>query len=254
MKSRMATVGLPILGGLVLFGAWWGGAELFDVATLLVPTPPQVLDAFLLLPGYMLQQTWVTLLEVLLGFGLSIAVGLLIGLALAGSRVLKQMFYPLLVGLNAIPKLAFASLFLVWFGFDKTPKIVMVLLLCFFPIVLSTAYGLTSTPVEYVDYARSLGTPRWRVFAKVRFPYALPQIFVGLKVAITLAVIGATVGELLGGSNGLGYVIQSSGANSNTALSFAAIILLAVMGAVLFLAVAAVERVAIPWAHEVTAG
>lgn len=251
-QSRLATVGLSVLGAVVALAVWWGSVEVFHVRSLFVPSPPEVVEEFLELPGYLMKQVWVTLTEVVVGFALAIVVGVALGVTLASSRVLKQMFYPLLVGLNSVPKLAFGTLFILWMGFGATPKIVMALVLCFFQIVISTAYGLTSTPVEFVDYARSLGTPRWRVFVKVRFPYAMPQVFVGLKSAITLAVTGAAVGELLGSSDGLGFIIVSAGATSNTALAFVGIILLALMGAVLFLAVAAVERVALPWAREIS--
>lgn len=251
LPSGLVTVGLPVLGVLVLIGGWWLGVLVTDPPTVIAPAPPDVVASFLRLPRYMLDQTWITLVETLGGFGLSVVAGVLIGLGIASSRVLERMFYPLLVGLNAVPKLAIAPLLVVWMGFGLEPKVVMVLLLCFFPIVISTAYGLTSTPVELIEYARSLDTPRWRIFAKVRFPYALPQIFVGLKVAITLAVIGAVIGEFVGGDGGLGFVIQSAGANGDTPLAFVAIFLLAIIGIVLFYLIAGVERLILPWAREI---
>jgi len=250
-SSRLGTVGLPVLGVIVMIGAWWGTVAIFDTPVFLVPAPPDVVEAFLRLPEYMLEQTWLTLVETLVGVALSVVAGVLIGLAIASSRVLEQMFYPLLVGLNAVPKLAIAPLLVVWMGFGLQPKVMMVLLLCFFPIVISTAFGLTSTPTELVEYARSLDTPRWRIFAKVRFPYALPQMFVGLKVAITLAVIGAVIGEFVGGDGGLGFVIQSAGATGDTPLAFAAIGLLAAIGVVLFYIIVGLERMLLPWAREV---
>jgi NitT/TauT family transport system permease protein len=249
---QVAGYALPALGVAVAVAAWWLAVDVFNVKRVLVPAPLDVVAAFRRLQGYMLQQTWVTLTETLIGFTLAIAVSVLIAVGIASFRVIERMFYPLLVALNAVPKLALAPLFVMWMGFEQRPKIVMVLLLCFFPIVISTTYGLTSTPVELVDYARSLGTPRWRIFVKVRLPQALPQVFVGLKVASTLAVIGAVIGEFVGGDKGLGFVIQSAGANADTPVAFAAIVLLGAMGVLLFYAVAGVERLMLPWARETT--
>lgn len=252
-RRTLSTTVLPVLGAGLALAAWWSATELFDIQTILVPKPPEVYAAFRRLQGYLLDMSRVTLTETLVGFAIAVALGLLIAIVLATSRIAERMFYPLLVGLNAVPKLAVAPLFVVWLGIDMKPKITMVVLLCFFPIVISTAAGLTSTPAELVEYARSLDTPRWRIFLKVRFPYALPQVFVGLKVAITLAVIGAVVGELVGGDKGLGFVIQSAGSTSDTPLAFAAIILLGIMGVALFYLLAGLERLAVPWARETTA-
>jgi NitT/TauT family transport system permease protein len=133
-------------------------------------------------------------------------------------------------------------------GFGAGPKIAMVVLICFFPIVISTATGLKSTPVEFVDLARSLSASQLQQFVKVRFPAALPYVFVGLKVAITLAVIGSVVGEFVGATEGLGYVIVASGQNANTSLAFAAIVLLSLLSIVLFYALVLAERLLVPWA------
>jgi NitT/TauT family transport system permease protein len=126
----------------------------------------------------------------------------------------------------------------------------MVVLICFFPIVISTATGLKSTPVEFVDLVRSLAASPFQQFVKVRFPAALPFVFVGLKVAISLAVIGAVVGEFVGATKGLGYVIVASGQNANTSLAFAAIVLLSLMSIVLFYALVIAERLLVPWAGQ----
>jgi NitT/TauT family transport system permease protein len=126
----------------------------------------------------------------------------------------------------------------------------MVVLICFFPIVISTATGLKSTPPEFVDLARSLAASQLQQFVKVRFPASLPYVFVGLKVAITLAVIGSVVGEFVGATEGLGYVIVASGQNANTSLAFAAIVLLSLLSIVLFYALVLAERLLVPWAGQ----
>jgi NitT/TauT family transport system permease protein len=162
------------------------------------------------------------------------------------------MASPWLVAFNAIPKVAFAPLLIIWLDLPTKPRIAMVVLICFFPIVLATVTGLTKTPAELVELGRSLDASRWQTFVKIRFPYALPQIFVGLKVAMPLAVIGAVIGEFAGGRLGLGQVIAQAGGAGNTALAFAAITVLAVMSIVLFYALVLLERLLLPWVRATT--
>lgn len=245
-----AAVGLPVLGTVGTVVLWWLVVVAFEVESYLVPTPGQVTSAFTRMPGYLLDNARVTLVETLAGFALTVAGGLVLGGLLAASRLLEQALYPVLVALNAVPKLAFAPLLVVWMGFGHAPKIVMVVLMCFFPVVLATVAGLTSTPKDLVELARSLSASRRQTFVKVRLRAALPQIFVGLKTAMPLAVIGALVGELFGASEGLGYVIQNAG--GDTALAFAAIALLAVMSIVLFYVLVVAERLLLPWVRETT--
>ncbi len=242
---------LPTLTIVALVGLWWLATIVFGWKPFLVPTPKDVWNELIrqrhLLPGHL--ET--TLLETLEGFGLSIAVGVPVAVAIAYSRLLEATIYPALVALNAIPKIAIAPLLVIWMGFGAGPKIAMVVLICFFPIVISTATGLKSTPAEFVDLARSLSASPLQQFVKVRFPASLPFVFVGLKVAIALAVIGAVVGEFVGATNGLGYVIVASGQNANTSLAFAAIVLLSLLSIVLFYALVLAERLLVPWAAEV---
>jgi NitT/TauT family transport system permease protein len=135
-------------------------------------------------------------------------------------------------------------------GFGQWPKVVMVLLMCFFPIVISTAQGMKSTPTELVELMRSLNASRAQEFFKLRLRYAMPQIFTGFKVAISLAVIGSVIAEFVGATKGLGYVIQQSGASADTTLAFAAITLLSIMSIVLFYGLVLLEHLLLPWAQE----
>jgi NitT/TauT family transport system permease protein len=249
-SRRWQAVGLPILGLACGIALWWLTVLVFDIQPFLLPTPGAVAQAFAQEPVILLEGTWITFQETVVGFLIAVVAGLAIGLAMASSRVVEQMLSSILVAFNAIPKLALAPLFVVWFGFDLTPKIVMVVVLCFFPIVLAVATGLKSTPAELAELARSLDASHWQMFRKVRFPAALGQIFVGLKVAMPLAVIGAVVGEFLGGTGGLGYVINSFSGVGDVAVSFAAIVLLAVISLVLFYAIVGVERLMVPWTRD----
>jgi NitT/TauT family transport system permease protein len=248
--SPVVALALPVLGAAATVGLWWLTMIVFGVESYLAPTPPEVVAAFARLPGYLLGHAWTTFAETVLGFGITVGLGLLVGAVLAASRTVERAFMPTLVALNAVPKLAFAPLLVVWMGFGRGPKVVMVIMICFFPVVLSVATGLTRTPADLAELARSLTASRWQAFAHVRLPAALPQIFVGLKVAMPLAVIGALVGELSGATAGLGFVIQNAG--PDTATAFAAIVLLAVLSVGLFYAIVAVERLLLPWVRETT--
>lgn len=243
---------LPLLGVLALLGLWWLGKVVFKVPSFLLPSPGEVLASFNRLRSYLLENGRITLVETLVGFGLAVALGLLIGALIASSRLLERMFYPWLVALNAVPKVAVAPLFVVWIGFGTAPKVLMVIVLCFFPIVISAAAGLMSMPRELGELAQSLDASWLQTFIKMRFPNALPQIFVGLKVAIPLAVVGAVIGEFAGSDAGLGFVIVQSGGVGDTPQAFAAIAMLALMGIVLFYALVSIERLLLPWVTETT--
>jgi NitT/TauT family transport system permease protein len=249
--GRLASYLLPALGVLAALALWWLATIVFDIKEFLLPSPGDVLAAFTAHPTYLLGQTWVTMLESVQGFGLSIVVGIPIALLIAGSAILERTIYPLLLALNSVPKIAIAPLLVIWMGFGPAPKVFLAFLVCFFPVVLSTASGLRSTPAELVELLRSLDCTRRQEFFKLRFQYALPQIFVGLKVAISLAVIGAVVAEFSPGADaGLGFVIVTSGGSADTALAFAAMVLLGVLSIALFYALVYVERRLLPWAEE----
>ncbi|GAA3335293.1 hypothetical protein GCM10020358_02980 [Amorphoplanes nipponensis] len=162
------------------------------------------------------------------------------------------MFSPLLVAFNAVPKVALAPLVLIWFGYGRTPILAMAFMVCFFPIVLSTATGLTSTPADLAELVRSMDASRMQTFARVRLPAALPQIFVGLKVAMPLAVIGVVVGEMQYGESGLGTIIVQTSGQGDTATAFAAITLLALISIVLYYLLVVGERLALPWVRATT--
>lgn len=243
---------LPVLGLLAIIGIWWLATIVFSIEPFLVPSPADVVASFAELPGYLLEQGLVTLAEAVGGFLLSIVAGVPIALLIVRSKILERMFYPLLVAMNAVPKIAIAPILVVWFGFGPAPKLVLVVLVCVFPVVISTATGLRSTPRELVELFRSLESSPRQELVKLRFPHALPQIFVGLKVSISLAVIGAVIAEFVGADAGLGYVIVQSGGSADTSLAFAAMSLLAIMSIGLFYGLAYLERKVLPWAEHHT--
>ena len=251
--SRVGSVALRVLlptatfAGLV--GLWWLATIVFDWPSYIVPTPLEVAQVIVDRWSFLGNNFRTTLGEALLGFALAI------GIAIRRRRDhvlegLELTIYPALVALNAVPKIAIAPLLVIWMGFGLGPKVVMVILICFFPIVISTATGLRSTPAELVELSRSLPSSALQEFVRFRFPWSLPYVFVGLKVAITLAVIGAVVGEFVGATKGLGYVIVASGQNADTTLAFAAVVLLSIMSILLFYGIALVQRVLVPWSEE----
>lgn len=240
----------PLATFVVLILLWDLATRVFDWEPWLVPPPGDVADALWEYRDLLPEHTWVTLRESLAGFLLAIAIGIPVGSLIAYSRVMELTVYPLLLGLNAVPKIAIAPILILWMGFGPGPKILVSFLLCVFPIVIATATGLKQTPAELVDLARSLCASEWQTFRRFRFPSALPEIFIGLKVAISLAVIGAVIGEFVGASEGLGWVIVNSGANVNTSLAFAAMVILAVVSVVLFYAIELLERLVVPWARH----
>lgn len=245
-RRLVLAAGPPVAGAAGVVVLWWAATWLGDIEVYLLPSPPDVVSAFLAVPSYLVHQTLITLAEVLEGFAASAVVGIGIGIGIAAFRPVERTIYPLLTGVNAVPKLAIAPLLVIWLGFGELSKVVMVFLICFFPIVMSTATGLMSTPPELLELAHALDAPRFRTFARIRFPGALREIFVGLKVAITLAVIGAVISEFVGAGAGLGFVIQQASGSANTPLAFASLALLALLSIVLFYLLTGLERV-LPW-------
>ncbi|GAA3294927.1 MULTISPECIES: ABC transporter permease [Dactylosporangium] len=250
---RWTAVALPLLGAVVAVGLWWGATALFGIRSFFLPSPPDVVAAFREQPEYLLKEAWATLEMTGLGFLIALAAGLLMAMLLTMSRAVERATLPLLVALNSIPKVALAPLLIVWLGYGPGPKLVMIVLISFFPILVAAAAGLSSTPADLGELAKSLSASWWQAYLKVRLPWALPQVFVGLKLGISLAVIGAVVAEISSPNGGLGSVVVLSGASLDTPLAFAAITLLAILSIVLFYLVVGLERLLLPWARAITA-
>jgi NitT/TauT family transport system permease protein len=246
---------LALLGSVAL---WEAAVGILRVPEYLLPAPSGVFAAFAAEWPYLLVHTGVTLYEILWGFLLAIAVGLPLAVLIVYSPIFERSVYPLLVASQSIPKIAIAPLLIFWAGLGVFPKILVAFLIAFFPIVIDAVVGLRSVEPEMLHLARSMGASGAKVFLKIRLPSALPNIFAGLKVAVTLAVVGAIVGEFIQADRGLGYALLQANAMLNTRLSFAAILILAAIGVLLFVAVDWVERWLIPWhasrRSEVAAG
>jgi NitT/TauT family transport system permease protein len=243
----------PLVGLAVTAAAWWIAVSALHVHAFLLPPPAEVVRAFTQRPAYLMDQTGVTATESGLGFLIAAGIGLVIGAMLAASTLLTRTFLPLLVAGNAAPKVALLPLLTAWLGFGLAPKLVMVVLLAVFPMILATAAGLSSTPSDLVELGESLTATRWKSFRLLRFPHALAQIFVGAKIAMPLAVVGAVIGELGNSSEGLGYVLALGAGGGDVPLAFACFVLCALLGIVLYYAVVAIEWLVVPWARPANA-
>lgn len=237
----------PALLLLLLGFGWWAvtAAEVFPAY--LVPTPGDVANELVEEREMLARHTWVTTYETVVGFLLAAAIGLLAAVLIVYSPTLEKALYPLILFAQVIPKIAIAPILVVWFGFGPMPKVILAVLIAFFPIVVSGVAGLRSTDPELLDLSATMGASRWKTFRKIRFPNALPHLLSGLKVAVTLAVVGAVVGEFVGADEGLGYVLLLASGNLNSSLLFADLILMSALGVVLFVVVEVAEKLLIPW-------
>jgi NitT/TauT family transport system permease protein len=247
MPRLVTQVAYPLAGVLLILAIWVLVCWLGNLPTVLLPTPDKVLYAFINRFGLLMTEGWVTLKETLYGFVLAVALGIPMAVALANSRPLNLTFYPLLIGLQSVPKVAVAPIILVWLGTGIESKLAIVWLVAFFPIIVDTTAGLRSTPRELLELAHGLCATPMQVFVKVQFPAALPFVITGAKVAITLAVIGAVIGEFIGSSEGLGYLLLSATSQLDTPLAFAALFALSFMGVFVYLLVELAEWLAAPW-------
>jgi NitT/TauT family transport system permease protein len=233
------------LAGVLL--AWEAATRAFRIPRFIMPAPSAILAEGWEWRYRFIGHAWVTLYETLGGFALSMLVGVPLAILIVYSPTLKSALYPLIVLAQSVPKIAIAPVLLLILGHGEIPKVIVAFLVAFFPVVVDTATGLAATPPELLDLSRSYRASAFKTFLKVRLPMAMPFVFAGAKVAITLSVIGAVVGEFVGSDRGLGYLILSATSYWKTELAFSSMILLSVMAIVLFGAVALVERLVCPW-------
>lgn len=245
-RARLSAIFYPILILVAVLAVWEAGTRLFGVPAFLLPPPSAIAVSLVQHWPLVLQYSGATAVEVVLGYALSIAVGVPLALAIFLWPPFARSIYPLLVSSQAMPKVAIAPLFIVWFGFGLLPKVLIAFLIAFFPIVIDTAVGLGSIEPEKIYLARSMGFGPAATFFKIRLPNALPSIFGGLKIAITLAVVGAVVGEFVGGDKGLGYLLMVANGSMDTPLLFAGLFGLTVLGVGFYLLVEVAECLAIP--------
>jgi NitT/TauT family transport system permease protein len=236
-----------VLTFVVLLLIWEVAARGLGMPAYLLPPPSRVYTAFSQRWAPVMSNAWVTTQVILIGYAISVVVSVPLALLFAFSRLLQNTVYPLIVLFQIVPKIALAPLFIIWFGLGMMPKLLMVFLLSFFPIIVSSISGFRSISPEIMDFTRSTGAGPWKVFRKVRLPAALPSIFIGLKVASVLAPTAAIVAEFVASDRGLGFLILQFNGDLDTAMTFATIIVLSAVGITLYYAVEMLERLLIPW-------
>jgi NitT/TauT family transport system permease protein len=245
---------VPLATFAAIVAAWQLVVWLFRVPTFLLPGPIEVWNVAVAFGGNWTRHIGTTVRGTLAGFGLAIVVGISLAVVIVHSQALSRILTPVIVLAQIVPKIAFAPLILIWFGIGPTAIVVVTFLVAFFPVVVNSSLGLAEVDPDLMDLMRILRLSRWRILWTIRFPAALPHIFSGLKVASTLAVIGAIIGEFVGSNSGLGYLVIIANNNMNTPLALASIVVISVFGLLLYGTISALEMMSMPWKPvEITA-
>jgi putative hydroxymethylpyrimidine transport system permease protein len=248
LAPALIVIGLIALWQLA--SEWDVLANLLNIQDFLVPSPSQIAQSLWEERSLLADEAWVTLREVVFGFGLAVVIGLGFAVLLHLSETLRRAIYPLLVASQTVPVIAIAPILVVWFGFGIGPKLAIIALVCFFPITVNALDGLRSVDPDQLKMMRTLDAGRWQLLRRVEAPSALPFAFSGAKIAVAVAVIGAVFGEWAGSDSGLGHLMLQASAQLRTPLLFAAIAVLSAMAICLFGLLAFAERRLIPWSNS----
>ena len=232
---------------IIIFAAWEIAVRALSIPDYILPSPWVIAAKIATSWQLLLVNAFVTFQEILLGFALSVVIAIPLAIAVVYSRIFERVAFPFMVSLQTIPKVALAPILVMWLGYGILPKVMVAFLISFFPIVISAVVGMRSAEKEMIYLVQSMGANELTTFLKIRLPKALPSIFGGLKVGMGQAVVGATVGEFIAAEQGLGYLQLISQVRLDTALLFAAVVVLSLLGVLLFNLVAWVERLAVPW-------
>jgi putative hydroxymethylpyrimidine transport system permease protein len=243
LKKWTEDYGLFLLVVILLVSVWEWVVRQGLIPSFILPAPSAIWGSLLENRQLLFEEHLpATLKEVLIGFVLAVIGGLMLGVGMHFSRSLEKVLYPFLVISQTVPLIAISPIFIMWFGYSIWSKIAVTILTAFFPIVVSTYDGLKSTGNEYRELLLTMGANRWMIFKKIQVPMALPAIFSGLKLSVVYCVVGATIGEWLGASEGLGYFSRRMSGNLQADAVFASIFLLSLLGIVLFLCVGFIEK------------
>lgn len=243
-ESRTRDVLLVLIATVLV---WEACVAIFQPPRLFLPAPSAIFADFLRTPEVFLRHMGYTLVTTATGFLLAVALGIVTAVGIVYSRFLERTVYTFLVGLNSVPKVALAPLFVIWLGTGAEPKIAVAVMLAIFPIVIDTVLGLRSVDPDMLNLARATRASALQVLLKIRFPNALPSLFAGMKVAISFALVGAIVGEFVAGGNGLGFLILVAQGQFDTTRVFVSLVLLGLMGTLLFYGIDFLERLMLPW-------
>jgi NitT/TauT family transport system permease protein len=240
----------PLAALVAILLLWQGVCTLFKVPEYIFPTPLTIAQSLVEFAGPIAKAAWKTFWVTMLGFAISIVVGVLLGFLVGSSRLAYAALYPLLVAFNAVPKAAIVPILIVWFGIGLGPGILTAFLISFFPITVNIATGLATLEPELEDVLRVLGAKRWDVLTKVGLPRSMPYFYASLKVAITLAFVGTVLAEMTAGDSGIGYLMQTAGSQQRMPLAFAGLVVIGVMAYVMYEMFSLVEKRTTGWAHR----
>ena len=250
MNRRQLERGSPLIVLAAVLLLWEALVRVLQVPDYLFPAPWAIAREFIAFKGALLEAAWKTFWVTMLGFGLSIAVGVLLGFLIGSARLAYTALYPLMVAFNAVPKAAIVPILVVWFGIGLGPGILTAFLISFFPITVNIATGLATLEPELEDVLRVLGARRWDVLVKVGLPRSLPYFYASLKVAITLAFVGTVLAEMTAGDSGIGYLINSAGSQQRIPLAFAGLVTIGVMAMAMYELFSWIEKRTTAWAHR----
>lgn len=240
----------PWLFTIALVVVWEAACRIFKIPTFFLPPPTAIAQAFVDYSGPLARNSWITLETTLIGFGLAVGFGMLLGLLVGWSRTIYAGLYPLMIGFNAIPKVALVPILVLWFGIGFVPAVLTAFLISFFPIVVNVATGLATIEPELEDVLKALGASKLDIMRKVGIPRTLPYFFGSLKVAITLAFVGSVISESVASNNGIGNLMLQAQAQFQVPLIFAGLVVLAIEGIAMYAAMAILERRMTGWAQR----
>lgn len=248
-RASSSDIAAPILLMFFILAMWELMVRVLGIQTFVLPTPTQIVTTIFTDSAMIFKHLQVTLFEIACGYLLAVVVGFAVSIATVYSLAFRRGALPLIVAAQTIPVIAIAPILVIWFGYNALPRIIITALVAFFPLTISFVTGLQSVTPDFIAFFRSLKASEFQIFLKLRLPAGLPSIFAGLKVATTLAVVGATISEWVGASEGIGYLIAQDTAQINTTRVFASLVVLGVFGMGFFAAVSLAERMAMPWVY-----
>ena len=250
MKPKTLERLSPLIVLVAVLLLWEAVVRLFSIPEYIFPSPSEIALQFGEFREPLVQAAWKTFWVTMLGFALSIVVGVLLGFLIGSSRMAYTALYPLMVAFNAVPKAAVVPILVVWFGIGLGPGIITAFLISFFPITVNIATGLATLEPELEDVLRVLGARRWDVLVKVGLPRSMPYFYGSLKIAITLAFVGTVLAEMTAGDSGIGYLMQSAGSQQRMSLAFAGLVTIGAMAMIMYEVFSLVEKRTTAWAHR----
>jgi NitT/TauT family transport system permease protein len=242
VSNQFSVLVLPIVTAFLFLLAWQALTAFGNISPVILPSPTMIFDQLYENFSLIMTHTYPTTIETLMAFGISIPLGIALAALMVYSTLAQQALYPNIIFFQLIPKIALAPLFIVWLGIGPSSRVTFSVFICFFPILIATAAGLRAVETNMLRLCRSLRMSEWQILIRIRFPTSPPYIFSGMKVAVTLAIIGVIVGEFIASQQGLGYLILFASSRQQTDLSLACIVVLCVVGLVLYGLVVLAEK------------